>query len=258
MKPTAADPLAAFSGDRLSHAYIAPGALADRLAMAAVCSGAYERPCMNCVHCGKASRGIHPDIITVSKLPDRKDIVVEQIRGLKKDVIVVPNEAGKKAYVIDGAERMNSSAQNAFLMMLEEPPPHAVFILKTDTPAGLLPTVRSRCVELTVRTGEESPGGEAAEMAAEFISALSGGNAALAAFMFRLERLDRVQFALFLSAVREKAAAQLRVPSPGDDGQIRKSLSRIEKTILKAGDFLDLNVNVGHIAGMICASLILT
>ena len=132
----------AFSSDRLSHAYITSGGMADTLAMAAVCSGAGERPCMKCVHCSKSSRGIHPDIAVIEKPSDRKDIVVDQIRGLKRDAIVVPNEADRKVYLINNAELMNASAQNALLQILEEPPSYAVFILKTETPADLLKTVR--------------------------------------------------------------------------------------------------------------------
>ena len=104
------------SAERLSHAYITDGGLADTLAMEAVCSQPSDAgPCMDCPHCSKAQRNIHPDIIIIDKRPDRREIVVEQIRDLKKDVIIVPVESAKKAYIVNNAELMNDAAQNALL-----------------------------------------------------------------------------------------------------------------------------------------------
>ena len=242
--------------DRLSHAYIAAGGTADKLAMAAVCSGRGKRPCMACAHCKKSSRGVHPDIINIVKPKDRREIVVDQIRQLKKDVIIVPNEADKKAYIINDAHLMNISAQNAFLRILEEPPRHAVFILKTDNPVELLPTVRSRCVTLKALADETLPDASAMDMASEFFSAVRFGNPAIAAFMFRLEKLDREQFNAFLTAARENAASLLRTAALGD-ALPREVLLRAEQAFVRATEFLDLNVSTGHVSGMLCANLII-
>ena len=241
---------------RLSHAYIAPGNPAEVLAIAAVCP---ERdgvkPCMDCPHCGKASRHIHPDITVVDKLPNRKEIVVEQIRELKKDVIVVPNESDKKAYIINDADLMNNSAQNALLQILEEPPRHVVFILNTDNPAALLPTVRSRCVEINARLESEIPDSVAGEIADDFFSALDNGNTRLIALMFRLEKLDKPVFADFLTSARRISSARLKSYSPSSSCASHETLARAERILFRAGEMLDLNVGVGHISGMICASL---
>jgi len=253
-----------FDGRRLSHAYILSGGSAEALAMSVVCADPGESgPCGVCPHCAKASRGVHPDITVVEKFPDKRDILVEQIRELKKDVIVVPNEAGKKAYIVNEADLMNTSAQNAFLQILEEPPSHAVFILRTENPAALLPTVRSRCVELKARIPsgavmEAGRPGTAAEMARELFSALESGNAQLVAYMFRLEKLEKDAFSEFLASARELASAKLREcgGGAGDDAALRNLLSRAERVLEKAGEMLDLNVATGHISGMICASLI--
>ena len=251
--------------NRLSHAYIVSGGLAEKLAMAAVCSGsAGEKPCGKCHNCDKASRNIHPDIFVVDKPADKRDIIVEQIRELKKDVIVVPNEAAKKAYIINAADLMNRNAQNAFLRILEEPPKHAVFILRTDTPAMLLPTIRSRCVELRAES-ETKPnisGGAAKpsidEMADELLKSLKHGNTRLAAFMFRLERLEKEAMSEFLIAAREMAASKLRENPHGDSSALREKLAHAERVMVKAGEMLDLNVSMGHISGLICASLLET
>ena len=246
-----------FDSNRLSHAYIVAGGLAETLSMVAVCSGTGgAKPCMLCAHCDKALRHIHPDITVVSKLPDKREIVVEQIRELKKDVIVVPNEADKKAYIINEADSMNTSAQNAFLQILEEPPKHAVFILKTENPVALLPTVRSRCMELKDRHEPDALDSAAVDMAIEFFAALKQGNATLIAFMFRLEKLEKNVFSAFLSAAREQVLLNLRATMSGDIGISRETLTRTDKILIRAGEMHDLNVGLGHISGMICASLL--
>lgn len=248
---------ASIDSDRLSHAYIAGSGLADIIATAAVCSGhVAAKPCMACVSCGKAARRIHPDVIVVDKQPDKREIVVDQIRRLKKDVIVLPTESEKKAYIINNADSMNMNAQNAFLQMLEDPPGYAVFILSTDTPEALLRTVRSRCVELRGRHEFEAAGSVALEMADELFSAIDGGSAPLAGLMFRLEKLDKETFGAFIDAAREQAAKRLRTASPAAGRISRKTIADTERTLCRAKEMLDLNVNVMHISGLICASLI--
>ena len=253
-------------GGRLSHAYIANGTQADMIAMAAVCSGRGMKPCMNCIHCGKVSRQVHPDVITIEKLQDKREIAVDQIREIKKDVIVIPCESDKKVYIVNDADLMNRNAQNAFLQLLEEPPAHAVFVLKTENPSQLLPTVRSRCVEVKTRiepdpeyrVAEDQDAGNrgAADLGHEFFPALKSGNASLVALMFRLEKLDKDHFAAFLAAARKQASEELSGCTGGGSGIPGPVVSRAERLLIKAGEMLDLNVNTGHISGMICANLL--
>ena len=73
-----------------------------------------------------------------------------QIRALRADAYIRPNEAGRKVYLLERAHTMNPSAQNAMLKLLEEGPPYAAFLLLTENAAALLPTVRSRCETLTL------------------------------------------------------------------------------------------------------------
>ena len=138
----------------LSHAYILSGpagsgkrTLAGLLAAALVCDrrgGAL--PCLSCAGCRKAEGGIHPDIVRVGD--DGKDISVAQVRALRADAYIRPNEAERKVYILENAQTMNASAQNAMLKLLEEGPAYAAFLLLTDNAAALLPTLRSRCVHL--------------------------------------------------------------------------------------------------------------
>ena len=250
-----------FDGGRLSHAYIASGGMADTIAAAAVCAGTGAVPCGVCPHCNKSFRGVHPDVTIVVKPKERQEIIVEQIRDIKKDVIVLPNQASKKAYVVVDADLMNRNAQNAFLNVLEEAPAHVVLILKTDNPAALLPTIRSRCVVAKAQAAvsavmEAGAAPVAEEMAKEFYTALDGGNLPLVEFMFRLEKLEKPVFTEFLSAAREQAAGRLRQTFSGGSGAPREKLASAERILFRAGEMLDLNVSVGHLSGMICAALL--
>jgi len=220
---------------------------------------------MHCVHCEKAARFIHPDITTVGRLDDKLIVSVDQIRDLKKDVYIVPNESLQKAYIVNDADSMNANAQNAFLQILEEPPGHAVFILSTGNPAALLPTVRSRCVELKPRVGFETvPGPDAqadentelANFVTEFIGALASDNVKLMECMFRLDKFDRITFSGFLTLARESVALMFRAVSNDEASAKQKALVHAETVLIKAGEMLDLNVSTGNVAGYICASLI--
>ena len=139
----------------LSHAYILSGpagsgkrTLAGLLAAALVCTGGGERPCLSCPGCRKALAGIHPDIVRAGD--DGKDISVAQVRQLRADAYIRPNEADRKIYILENAQTMNPSAQNAMLKLLEEGPAYAAFLLLTDNAAALLQTVRSRCEVVTL------------------------------------------------------------------------------------------------------------
>jgi len=158
---------------------------------------------------------------------------------------------------------MNVSAQNAFLRILEEPPSHTIFILKTDTHLGLLPTILSRCVVLRpdheIRPSKiitESFDSDVLEMVESFISALEVGNTAIAQFMFELESLDREQLRSFLSLAQEELASKLRSSAAAMMVIPAKTIVLADKLLNDAKEFLERNVNIGHISGHICAGLI--
>ena len=254
-----------FDSGRLSHAYITDASFADTLAAAVVC-GARDgkRPCNICTDCDKASRHIHPDIIEVERLDNKLIISVDQIRALKQDVYIVPNEAEQKVYVIKDADSMNTNAQNAFLQILEEPPAHAVFALCTDNPSALLPTVRSRCVELRPLSVDEALDEDAdsegldelEELACVFVDALADDNVKLMECMFSIDKLDRHAFRCFLSLAREQVVLTLRESSSEGTPEKYEALVNADSVLIKAGEMLDLNVSAGHIAGFICASMV--
>ncbi|MBQ8237145.1 MAG: DNA polymerase III subunit [Oscillospiraceae bacterium] len=138
---------------RVSHFYLISGpagagkrTLARLLAAAILCKGR-DKPCGVCGPCRKTLKNEHPDFITLTD-PEHKNIAVRLVRDMRDDVFIRPNESDYKIYLI--AQDLGLEGQNALLKILEEPPGYGVFILLTDNPEKLLPTVRSRCTELAL------------------------------------------------------------------------------------------------------------
>lgn len=89
------------------------------------------------------------DFKLISKLPDKQNILVEQVRDeVIADVYTAPATSKYKVYIIDEADKMNDSSQNAFLKTLEEPPKSVIIILVTDNIDGLLATILSRTTNI--------------------------------------------------------------------------------------------------------------
>jgi len=104
----------------------------------------------SCVSCKTFASGNHPDIIYISPAKT-KSIGVEDIRS--QVVIpagIKPYSSNHKIYIITNATLLTPAAQNALLKTLEEPPPYGVFLLLTESAAGLLPTVLSRCTTVKI------------------------------------------------------------------------------------------------------------
>ena len=140
---------------RISHFYLISGpagsgkhTLSKLLAAAILCKSA-DKPCLTCAACRKVLGSGHPDFITIDD-PEKKVVPVDLIREARSDIYIRPNEADHKIYLFPRAQDMGIPGQNALLKVLEEPPAYGVFILLTDNPQKLLPTVRSRCTELAL------------------------------------------------------------------------------------------------------------
>ena len=123
--------------DRISHAYIFSGIdgigkklFALEFAKLVNCknrtsqsqSPGDPQPYCQCQSCSKIDKNINPDV-TLLPYPDEKTIKVDSIKkDVEEKIYLHPFESLYKVFIIDNAERMNSSAQNAFLKTLEEPP----------------------------------------------------------------------------------------------------------------------------------------
>jgi DNA polymerase-3 subunit delta' len=83
-------------------------------------------------------------------------IFIEQVREVVDFMHQTPSESAWRVVIIDPAEAMNTAAANALLKVLEEPPAQALLILVTHQAGKLLPTIRSRCRKITLRTPDEA------------------------------------------------------------------------------------------------------
>ncbi len=98
----------------------------------------------------------HPDFLWIrppydeKKKAYKKDIPIERVRAIGEFMSLTAGEMGWKIVVVDPAEAMNHNAANALLKWLEEPPARSLFILVSHVPGKLLPTIRSRCREITM------------------------------------------------------------------------------------------------------------
>ena len=251
-----------------SHAHIisAPAeegyAAARALAKAILCGEPRDgEACGVCDNCRKAEKGIHPDIITVSRRRDesgaqKRELYVEQIRALVADAAILPNEAEKKVYIIQDAGRMNTTAQNALLKILEEPPYFVSFILVADNAGQLLETVRSRCVTHYLNASEDAPAVEAREQAEKYLGfAAAGARISLLSFANEQGELSNAALLNFVRATRLLLADMLcsRL-SPMQ--MSRSRLLALCALMDKAERYLLANVSGKHVLGMLAVETV--
>ncbi len=113
----------------------------------------------------------------------KSQIAVDDVRRLNGFFGLSSTDGGRRVVIVDSADEMNTSAANALLKVLEEPPKGAVLLLVSHHPARLLPTIRSRCREVRLSTLDADAVSAALTQAGadvtdpEVIAALSGGSA---------------------------------------------------------------------------------
>ncbi len=195
---------AALAGGRLHHAYLFLGpegvgkrTVALALARALHCQKSENDFCGGCANCTGIASGNHPDVRIVEQLTDKKEISIQQIREIERELNYQSFTGKRKIAIIDPATLMNIAAQNALLKTLEEPPKESLIILIALSAGALLPTLRSRCVRLHfaplarheivahLRTAEKKTGYDA-----EFLAALSMGSVGMA---FKLDTGELVE-----------------------------------------------------------------
>ena len=137
--------------DQLAHAYLFTGprgtgktTTARLLAKAVNCQqGMQPEPCDQCEHCAAIKRGAQFDLMI--EIDGASNTGVDDIRDLREKVARRPAEGRYKVYIIDEVHMLSTSAFNALLKTLEEPPPHVIFVLATTDPQKVPATVLSRC-----------------------------------------------------------------------------------------------------------------
>src|SRR5258705_9717193 len=141
---------------RLHHAYLFSGTrgvgkttLARILAKCLNCeTGISSRPCGKCSACVEIDSGRFVDLIEVDAATNTK---VDEMRQLLENSVYVPTRGRFKVYVIDEVHMLSTSAFNAMLKTLEEPPEHIKFILATTDPQKIPVTVLSRCLQFNLK-----------------------------------------------------------------------------------------------------------
>lgn len=136
---------------RIRHAYLFSGprgtgktSTARLLAKAVNCThpDPDRRPCNECHFCRAVSEGRLMDLIEIDAASHTG---VDDVRDLRDKIAFAPSEGQYKVYIIDEVHRFSGAAFDALLKTLEEPPPHAIFVLATTEIAKVPATIKSRC-----------------------------------------------------------------------------------------------------------------
>ena len=172
------------AAERPSHAYLLAGPRGSGVLEAARCfAAALVCPDGGCGACNACRSARHPDVIEVE--PAGTFVVVDQVEEMIKEAFTSPFEAERKVIVLTEADRMNEPAANKLLKTLEEPPARTHFLLLSEAPDELLPTVRSRCQRIDFAALSD------ADVGAALVAAGVVADAAAAAARLASGRLDR-------------------------------------------------------------------
>jgi len=141
----------AIKADRVGHAYLFSGprgtgktTLARLLAKAVNCMNPdpTKRPCNECENCKAVNKNSFLDLIEIDAASNTS---VDDVRDLRDKINFSPSQGKYKIYIIDEVHMLSTAAFNALLKTLEEPPPHAIFVLATTEIHKIPATVLSRC-----------------------------------------------------------------------------------------------------------------
>lgn len=146
----------AVSSGRIAHAYLFTGprgigktSTARIFAKALNCKdGPAAVPCNTCASCKEITNSTSLDVLEIDGASNTS---VDQIRDLRENVKLSPSSGKFKIYIIDEVHMLSTSAFNALLKTLEEPPPHVKFIFATTQAYKVLPTIISRCQRFDFR-----------------------------------------------------------------------------------------------------------
>src|SRR6266576_2697917 len=194
---------------RLHHAYLFSGTrgvgkttLARILAKCLNCeTGVSSSPCGKCSACVEIDAGRFVDLMEVDAATNTK---VDEMRQLLENSVYAPSRGRFKVYVIDEVHMLSTSAFNAMLKTLEEPPEHVKFILATTDPQKIPVTVLSRCLQFNLK--QMPP-------------------AAIAAHLGKVLEDEKVEFDREALALISRAAA----------GSMRDALSLLDQAIAHGG-----------------------
>ncbi|AEE17823.1 DNA polymerase III subunit gamma/tau [Treponema brennaborense] len=146
----------AIQSGKIAHAYLFAGprgcgktSSARILAKALNCEkGPAAVPCGECAACREITRGSSLDVIEIDGASNTS---VNDVRQIKDEVLFPPNSCRYKIYIIDEVHMLSTSAFNALLKTIEEPPPYVIFIFATTELHKVPATIKSRCQQFHFR-----------------------------------------------------------------------------------------------------------
>lgn len=198
----------------MTHAWLITGppgsgrsSAAVAFAMALLCP---EQGCGECVDCRAVAHRAHVDVEIVR--PDGLSYRTNETRELVHRAAIAPARGGWHVMIIEDADRLTESANNVLLRAIEEPSPHTVWVLCAPSAEDLLPTIRSRCRVVQLRTPPVD------EIAAA-LAADHGVDPAMAAFAARAAQghVGRARALATDEAARLRRAEILRIPMQAAD-----------------------------------------
>jgi DNA polymerase-3 subunit delta' len=197
------------------------------------------------------AQGSHPAVLHLTRPLNertkgfRSVVTVEEIRRVNRFLGMTAHDGGYRVAIVDPADDMNTSAANALLKNLEEPPSRTLFILISHSPGALLPTIRSRCQVIKLKPltdddllsvmrglGAELPDGAEGEAV---LAARAGGSVREALMLTQFGGLEIAEaIAGVIAAPRFPVAQALRVAEAvaGRDGAVAFSI--FNQTVLDA------------------------
>lgn len=152
---------AACETGRLAQAYLVVGNVreegipfAEGVLGRLFCEGILK-PCGDCPACVRLRDRHHADVVWVEPEKKSRTVGIDRIRELQRLVYQTTLSGNWKVVLLVGADRVGEEAANAFLKTLEEPPPRCLFLLLSDSPQTILPTILSRCQRMVLSTEQE-------------------------------------------------------------------------------------------------------
>ncbi|OJF76593.1 MAG: DNA polymerase III, subunit gamma and tau [Treponema sp. CETP13] len=148
----------AIKSGKVAHAYLFSGprgcgktSSARILAKMLNCEkGVEQAPCGECIACKEIAKGSCMDVIEIDGASNTS---VNDVRQIKDEILFPPNSCKYKIYIIDEVHMLSTSAFNALLKTIEEPPPYVIFIFATTEIHKVPATIKSRCQQFNFRLG---------------------------------------------------------------------------------------------------------
>lgn len=218
--------------DKFPHALLFSGPVgtgktefAREYAKKLLCENNEPMACGRCHSCVVFAAETHPDYLNIAPAEEGKLIGVDIIRDLIVKLSTTSQFSGKTVAIIENAEQLNRNSANALLKTLEEPTPNTVLILISSFSHRLLPTIRSRCLQLEFPTPDQ-------ELALAYLQAQNIEDAALNLQLAHGSPVKAVQIANSELADQRKSVLKNLIKTSRGQA-VSLSMKEIEKIPLK-------------------------